>query len=134
MSIKSSNLPSNRTFGLLFIGVFALLGFYSLWKGWVVNATQVFFALSALLAAITLFAPVFLTPLNKAWYQLGLLLGKVVSPIVLGILFFIVITPVAICMRLAGRDALKLRKQDVSSHWIDRKPPGPEPESFKEQF
>jgi hypothetical protein len=65
---------------------------------------------------------------------LGLFLGRFVSPIVLGILFFIVITPVAIATRLAGRDALKLRKQDVDSHWIDRKPPGPEPESFKEQF
>jgi hypothetical protein len=75
-----------------------------------------------------------LRPLNKAWYQLGLFLGRFVSPIVLGILFFIVITPVAIVMRLSGRDALKLRRQDVSSHWIDRKPPGPEPESFKEQF
>ena len=134
MSIKSSNLPSNRTFGLLFIGVFAVLGFYGLWKGWGVNTTQAFFALSALTAGITLLAPVFLTPFNRAWYQLGLLLGKVVSPIVLGILFFIVITPVAIVMKLAGRDALKLRKQDVSSHWIDRKPPGPEPETFKEQF
>ena len=134
MSIKSPNLPSNRTFGLLFIGVFAVLGFYGLWQGWGVNLIQAFFALSALLIGTTLFAPILLTPFNKAWYQLGLLLGKVVSPIVLGILFFIVITPVAIVMKLAGRDALKLRKQDVSSHWIDRKPPGPEPESFKEQF
>ena len=134
MSIKSSNLPSNRTFGLLFIGVFAVLGSYSFWKGWGVNATQAFFALSALLVGITFFAPVFLTPFNKAWYQLGLLLGKVVSPIVLGVIFFIVITPVAIVMKLAGRDALKLRKQDVRSHWVERKPPGPEPESFKEQF
>ena len=134
MSIQPSNLPSNRTFGLLFIGVFAVLGFYGLWQGWGSNLIQAFFAISALLAGITLFAPVFLTPFNKAGYQLGLLLGKVVSPIVLGILFFIVITPVAIVMKLAGRDSLKLRKQDVSSHWIDRKPPGPEPESFKEQF
>ena len=86
------------------------------------------------MVGITFFAPVFLTPFNKAWYQLGLFLGKVVSPIVLGVIFFIVITPVAIVMKLAGRDALKLRKQNISSYWIDRKPPGPEPESFKEQF
>jgi hypothetical protein len=134
MSIQPSNLPSNRIFGLLFIGVFAVLGSYGLWKGWSPAVIQAFFALSALLVGITLFAQVLLTPFNKAWYQLGLLMGKVVSPLVLGILFFIVITPVAIAMRLAGRDALKLRKQDVGSHWVDRNPPGPEPESFKDQF
>jgi predicted membrane metal-binding protein len=134
MSIQPANLPSNRTFGLLFIGVFAILGFYGLWRGWGQAVIQVFFALSALVAGLTLFAPVFLTPFNKVWYQLGLLMGKVVSPIVLGILFFIVITPVALVMRLAGRDALKLRKQNVDSHWVDRDPPGPNPESFKEQF
>ena len=62
------------------------------------------------------------------------MLGKVVSPIVLGILFFIVITPVAIGMRLFGRDALLMKKRAVCSYWIDRDPPGPKPESFKDQF
>ena len=61
-------------------------------------------------------------------------MGKVVSPIVLGVLFFLVITPVALVMRLVGRDALKIRKQNVNTYWVDRLPPGPEPESFKEQF
>lgn len=134
MTKKPSNLPSNRTFGLLFIGVFAILGVYGLWKGWSAEVIKTFFIISGVLVIVTLLAPKLLTPFNKAWYQLGLFLGEVVSPIVLGILFFIVITPVALAMRLAGRDALKLRKQNVESHWIDRKPPGPEPESFKEQF
>ena len=134
MSINGSNLPSNRTFGLLFIGVFAVLGFYGLWQGWSHRIIQVYFAFSVLLMGFTLLAPVFLTPFNKAWYQLGLLMGKVVSPIVLGILFFLVITPVALVMRLAGRDALKIRKQNVNTYWVDRAPPGPDPESFKEQF
>ena len=134
MTIKPANLPSNRTFGLLFIGVFAILGGYGIWKGWSTGLINALFMISAGLVVVTLFTPKLLTPFNKAWYQLGLLLGKVVSPIVLGVLFFIVITPVALVMRLAGRDALKLRKQNVESHWIDRKPPGPEPESFKEQF
>ena len=61
-------------------------------------------------------------------------MGKVVSPIVLGILFFIVISPVAIVTRLFGRDVLLLRKRNVNSYWIERNPPGPQPESFKEQF
>lgn len=134
MTIKPSNLPSNRTFGLLFIGVFAVLAAYGLWKDWSAEFIKAFLIASAAIAVVTLLAPKCLTPFNKAWYQLGLLLGKIVSPIVLGVLFFIVITPVAIAMRLAGRDALKLRKQNVGSYWIDRKPPGPEPESFKEQF
>ena len=134
MSIQPSNLPSNRTFGLLFIGVFAFLGLYGLWKVWDSLGVQICFALSALVASLTLFAPALLTRFNKAWYQLGLFLGKVVSPIVLGILFFIVITPVALVLRLAGRDALKLRKQNVSTYWVDRQPPGPNSESFKDQF
>lgn len=134
MTKNPSNLPSNRTFGLLFIGVFAILGAYGLWKDWSGEVIKTFFIISAVLVIVTLLAPKLLTPFNKAWYQLGLFLGKVVSPVVLGVLFFIVITPVALAMRLAGRDALKLRKQNVESHWIDRKPPGPEPESFKEQF
>ena len=79
-------------------------------------------------------APGILSPFNKAWYRLGLLMGKVVSPIVLGILFFIVISPVAIVTRLFGRDILLLRKRNVNSYWIERNPPGPQPESFKEQF
>ena len=134
MTIKPSNLPANRTFGLLFIGVFAVLATYGLWRDWSTELIQTFFIISGVLVVITLLAPKLLTPFNKAWYQLGLLMGRVVSPIVLGVIFFIVITPVAIITKLAGRDALKLRKQNVDSHWIDRKPPGPEPESFKEQF
>jgi len=61
-------------------------------------------------------------------------MGRVVSPLVLGILFFILITPVALFMRLIGRDALRIKKQQVNTYWIERNPPGPNPESFKDQF
>jgi hypothetical protein len=134
MTIKPSNLPSNRTFGLFFAGIFAILATYGLWRGWPTELVKAFFAISVLLLVVTFLAPKLLTPFNKFWYQLGLLLGKIVSPIVLGFIFFIIITPVAIVTKLAGRDALKLRKQNVDSYWVDRSPPGPEPESFKEQF
>ena len=97
-------------------------------------AIQIFLVLAVAFFAFALFMPIVLRPFNKAWYKLGLLMGRVVSPIVLGILFFILISPIAIVMRLAGRDTLKLRKQDVQSHWIDRAPPGPSSESFKDQF
>ena len=129
-----SVLPSNRSFGLLFTIVFLLVAGYS-WFEQLTRAWVYFWlALSGLFLLLTFMAPGILLPLNKAWYRLGLLMGKVVSPIVLGILFFIVITPVAIVTRLFGRDVLLLRKRDVNSYWIERNPPGPQPESFKEQF
>ena len=134
-SLHGSKLPSERTFGLVFVGIFLIAAAYGWHKQLSNTWVHVFLVLASIFLLFALIAPKLLGPLNKAWYQLGLFLGRFISPIVLGILFFIVITPVAIVMRLAGRDALKLRKQDVvESHWIDRKPPGPEPESFKEQF
>lgn len=133
-SLHGSTLPSERTFGFVFTGIFLIVaGYLWLYDGKSV-AIQAFLVLAAAFLAFTLFMPIALRPLNKAWYKLGLLMGRVVSPIVLGILFFILITPIAIVMRLAGRDPLKLRKQDVQSHWIDRAPPGPAPTSFKDQF
>jgi hypothetical protein len=133
-SLHGSSLPSERTFGFVFTGIFLFLA-ASLWyhDGKPV-AIQAFLVLAVAFLAFTLFMPIALRPLNKAWYKLGLLMGRVVSPIVLGILFFILITPIAMVMRLAGRDPLKLRKQNVQSHWIDRTPPGPESTSFKDQF
>ena len=129
-----SVLPSNRSFGLLFTIVFLLVAGYS-WFEQLTRAWVYFWlALSGLFLFLTFMAPGILSPLNKAWYRLGLLMGKVVSPIVLGILFFIVISPVAIVTRLFGRDVLLLRKRNVNSYWIERNPPGPQPESFKEQF
>lgn len=133
-SLHGSTLPSERTFGFVFTGIFLIVaGYLWLYDGKPL-AIQAFLVLAAAFLAFTLFMPIALRPLNKAWYKLGLLMGRVVSPIVLGILFFILITPIAIVMRLAGRDPLKLRKQDVQSHWIDRAPPGPAPTSFKDQF
>lgn len=133
-SLHGSKLPSERTFGLVFVGIFLIAAAYGWYEQFFNAWVYTFLILASILLFCVLVAPKLLRPLNKVWYQLGLFLGRFVSPIVLGILFFIVITPVAIVMRLSGRDTLKLRKQDVSSHWIDRKPPGPEPESFKEQF
>ena len=133
-SLHGSKLPSERTFGLVFIGIFLIAAGYAWHKGFSAVWVEVFLGLALAFLICTLAAPKVLRPLNKAWYQLGLILGRFVSPVVLGILFFIVITPVAIVMRLAGRDALLLKKRNIDSYWIGRQPPGPEPESFKEQF
>jgi hypothetical protein len=75
-----------------------------------------------------------LTPLNWLWYELGMLLGKIVNPIVLGFIFFVLITPVSIVTRLFGRDELRIKKRHVESYWIDRSPPGPPLDSFKNQY
>ena len=133
-SLHGSSLPSERTFGFVFTGIFLLIAAYLWYHDAKPVAIQAFLVLAVAFLAFTLFMPIALRPLNKAWYKLGLLMGRVVSPIVLGILFFILITPIAMVMRLAGRDPLKLRKQNVQSHWIDRTPPGPESTSFKDQF
>ena len=133
-SLHGSSLPSERTFGFVFTGIFLLIAAYLWYHDAKPVTIQAFLVLAVAFLASTLVVPIALRPLNKAWYKLGLLMGRVVSPIVLGILFFILITPIAIVMRLAGRDPLKLRKQNVQSHWIDRTPPGPESTSFKDQF
>lgn len=127
-------LASERSFGILFFVVFMVVAAYFWHKGyedsWVYGAIalSVFFLLAGFLA------PALLRPLNKLWFQLGLLMGRVVSPIVLGAIFFILLSPIAILMRVFGRDELKLKKRDVSSYWVERQPHGPNPESFKEQF
>lgn len=127
-------LASERSFGILFFVVFMVVAAYFWHKGyedsWVYGAIalSVFFLLAGFLA------PALLRPLNKLWFQLGLLMGRVVSPIVLGAIFFILLSPIAILMRVFGRDELKLKKRDVSSYWVERQPHGPTPESFKEQF
>ena len=134
MTLSPSNLPSNFIFGLFFTGIFAVFGLYGLWVVWPSILNIVFFVFSAILATVTLLKPLLLTPLNRAWYQLGLFLGRIVSPIVLGILFFLLITPVALVIRIAGRDALRLRRKKVDTYWIDRSPPGPNADSFRDQF
>ncbi len=96
------------------------------------------FALAICAVAFGFLAFVFskvLRPLNWLWYQLGQLLGKVVSPIVLGSIFFLLLTPVSLVTRMFGRDELRLTKsKGQQSYWIERSPPGPEPTSFKNQF
>lgn len=129
-------MPSNLKFGLSFAGIFAVIATYTAWKGsphlpWVMALLAVIFGLLALIAPNLLSWP------NRLWFKLGEVLGKVVSPIVLGLLFFVLITPVALVMRLSGRDALRLRRlrrQDKASYWITRDPLGPSPNSYKQQY
>ena len=79
--------------------------------------------------------PMVLAPLNRAWFRFGLLLHKVMSPLVMGILFFVVIMPIGLFMRLGGKDIInqKLDRQKAT-YWVDRDPLGPAPETMKKQF
>ena len=133
ISLVSDVLPSNRKFGLFFTSVFMILASWHYWR-YDSALTPLFFSISGCFALTTALAPILLQPLNHIWFLLGKLLGKVVHPVVLGLLFFILITPVSLVSRLFGRDELKLKKRFIESFWIERVPVGPAPESFKNQY
>jgi hypothetical protein len=128
-----TDLPTNRKFGLFFASLFSALAIYAYWKAWEKIATATLIV-AILLAGIVLIAPHLLSTLNRFWYQLGMLLGKIVNPIVLGSIFFLMITPIALITRLFDRDELKIKKLSLQSYWVDRSPPGPSSDSFKNQF
>ena len=130
---SQSQLPTNQKFGWFFAVVFAVLAIYAYWVAWIEFAASALF-FSVLFSLVTLVAPQVLRPLNRLWYGLGLLLGKVVSPIVLALLFFLLITTISLITRLFGRDELKMKKRSVDSYWMNRSPPGPSSDSFKNQY
>ncbi|MEY2953235.1 MAG: hypothetical protein RLZZ401_1322, partial [Pseudomonadota bacterium] len=111
--------------------VFAAWGYY---KGWSTLLLQGLAGLCLLFLVLTALAPAALAPLNRAWFAFGLMLGRVVSPVTLGLMFFLLITPVALVARWCGRDELRLKKRQVASYWIDRAPGAVAAESFRHQF
>lgn len=133
MDLKNVELPSNYKFGLFFTVVFAVLSFY-IYENDITLSVAMVSALSVITLTVTIFSPDKLLPFNKAWMRFGLLLGMVISPIVLGIIFFVLITPVAFVIRLAGRDELRLKMTHRRSHWKERSPAGPDGQSFKNQY
>ena len=130
--ISEIELPSNRKFGFFFTFVFAVAAAYFF------NSTNMIwayiFAIASLIFLVVTVAKAdILLPLNKLWMRFGLLLGMIVSPIVLGIIFFGLFTPIAFFMRLSGRDELRLKLSKKASHWISRSDTL-KSESFKQQF
>jgi hypothetical protein len=125
--------PSNRAFGFVFAGCFGLVW---LWAAVFGNGGSTWaLAASATFLAFALAVPGILGPFNRAWTRFGLLLHKIVSPVVLGIMFFGVITPIGLLMRALGKDPLRLQRSPRSgTYWIERVPPGPAPDSLKHLF
>ena len=126
-------LPSDRSFGVTFVVVFALLAALGWWRAWAWAVWPAGLALLTL--AVTLARPALLHPLNRQWMRLAELLHRIVSPIVLGAIFYGMFTPVAAFMRIIGRDAMRRRFEPAArTYWIERTPPGPDPKSLPDQF
>ena len=128
-------LPSERSFGLTMAVVFGLLGGWLGWRGSLSAPVIGILGAALLFLLAALLFPRPLRPLNIAWMRFGLLLNRIVSPIVMGVLFFVLLSPIALLMRWRGRDALHRRfDPSRSSYWTDRDPPGPEGSSFPRQY
>lgn len=129
----STPLPPNRQFGLVFVVFFGLLAVWSWWRDG--NWYPGFASASILIGLISVAAPAFLTPFNRMWMKLGEIMGRIVNPVVLGIMFYGLITPFGLVMRMCRDDPLR-RSVDpkANSYWIDRQPPGPAPGSMNNQF
>lgn len=124
---------SDRSFGLVMAAAFAIL---TLLNGWHFGRVWPWTGgVAALFLAAALLRPAVLNPLNRLWLKFGLLLYKVMNPLVLGLLFFVTIMPIGLVMRAFGKDFLRLRlDSNAKSYWIDRTPPGPPPQSMRNQF
>ena len=123
-------MSSNRSFGLVFFVVFLIVALWPLKSGedlrlWSLVISVIFFILGVLNSRL-------LTPLNKLWFKFGILLGSIVSPLIMGLVYFFVVTPMGVLMRLLGKDLLKMNKiKNASTYWIKR---DKEQSRMKKQF
>jgi len=114
-------IGSNRSFGIVFFIVFLLISIYPLINNesiriWSLIVSLIFLFFGIINSNI-------LSPLNKLWFKFGIFLGKIISPVVMGIIFFLVVTPIGLIMRLIGKDVLNLRYNDYKSYWIEKTGP-----------
>ena len=112
-------VSSNRSFGIVFFIVFFIIAFYPLIHNgeiriWSIIISLIFLILGLLKSKI-------LAPLNKLWFKFGIFLGKIISPIIMGIIFFLVVTPIGLLMRLLGKDLINLKYNSNKSYWIEKK-------------
>ena len=124
---------SDRTFGFVFAVIFLVIGLAPLAGGTSVRIWASILAAVFLVLAIAW--PASLGPLNRVWTRFGLLLHKIMSPLVMGVIFYFSITPIGLFLRLIGKSTLGLRPDpEMETYWIERRPPGPPPETMKNQF
>ena len=119
MNYKDIKIGSNRSFGIVFFVVFLLIGLWPILNGnelriWSIIISLIFFILGIINSKI-------LTPFNKVWFRFGIFLGNFISPIVMGIVFFLVVTPTGLIMKLFRKDLINLKKNNDSTYWIEKK-------------
>lgn len=126
-------MGSERSFGLVFAVVFAIIALWPLKSGgeirlWAAGAGTAFLVLALVL-------PRMLRPLNIVWFKFGMLLHHVMTPLIMGLLFFVTVTPIGLLMRATGKDPMRLRRDPAAAtYWITRNPAGPDAQSMKNQF
>ena len=116
--MEKIKLPTNRNFGTVFFLVFSIISLFPLLKNENIRIWSIIIALVFLV--LGLLNSKFLTPLNKIWFRFGIILGNFVSPIVMGIVFFTIVTPTSLIMRVLGKNLLNLKKGNKKTYWIER--------------
>tara|TARA_Y100001949_G_scaffold106701_2_gene90095 strand:- start:696 stop:1064 length:369 start_codon:yes stop_codon:yes gene_type:complete len=111
-------MSSNRSFGILFFIVFLIIGLWPIKSG--LNPNYIFLVISAAFLILGLVKSKILTPLNKLWVKFGELLGKIIAPLVMAIIYFIILTPISLFLRIIGKDLLDLKMNNLSSYWKKR--------------
>ena len=114
-------ISSNRSLGIVFFIVFLIIALYPLTYSEEIRIWSVI--ISFIFLALGLFNSKILTPLNKLWTKFGIFLGKIISPIIMGIIFFLVVTPIGLLMRLLGKDLINLKYNNNKSYWIEKNDP-----------
>ena len=126
MKIK---LPSNRNFGIVFFLFFLIISLWPLLSSGEIRYWS--FLISIIFLVLGIINSKVLTPLNRLWIKFGILLGKIVNPVVMGIIFFIVVTPISLILKVIGKDTLNLKKNNSKSYWIQKEEPK---STMKDQF
>ena len=118
MNLKNIKISSNRNFGVVFFIFFMIISLFPLFKDgnvrvWALVVAIIFLILGLLNSSV-------LSPLNRIWFKFGILLGSFVSPIVMGIVFFAIVTPTSLIMKVLGKNLLNLKKDNKKTYWIER--------------
>jgi hypothetical protein len=121
MSHNDVKIGSNRSFGIVFFVVFFLISFYPLFNDGYIRLWSLI--ISIIFLFLGLINSNLLNPLNRLWFKFGLLIGKIISPIVMGLIFFLVVTPIGVFMRLLNKDLLNLKMSKNSTYWIKKSGP-----------